>query len=99
MIRQHGTLVYLKSSPEILTSRLQHKTDRPLLKGEEGEKLTREEIEQKIAALLSKREPRYQKADLIVLTDSKKIGTTVEELTRRIERHIRRASRNTKKEK
>ncbi|HWQ25208.1 MAG TPA: shikimate kinase [Chlorobaculum sp.] len=99
MIRQHGTLVYLKSSPEILTARLQHKTDRPLLKGEEGEKLTREEIEQKVAALLAKREPRYQKADLIVLTDSKKIGTTVEELTRRIERHIRRASRNTKKEK
>jgi shikimate kinase len=98
LIRQHGTLVYLKSSPEILTLRLHHKTDRPLLKGHEGEKLTREEIEQKITALLAKREPRYQKADLIVLTDSKKIGATVEELTRRIEKHIRRAARNTKKE-
>ena len=99
LIRQHGTLVYLKSSPEILTIRLQHKTDRPLLKSDGGEKLTREEIERKIAALMTKREPRYQKADLVVLTDSKKIGTTVEELTRRIERHIRRASaRNTKKE-
>ncbi|NTW51712.1 MAG: shikimate kinase [Chlorobiaceae bacterium] len=99
MIRQHGTLVYLKSSPEILTIRLQHKTDRPLLKSEEGDKLTREEIELKIAALLAKREPRYQKADLVILTDSKKIGTTVEELTRRIERHVRRAARNSKKEK
>ncbi|NTU57798.1 MAG: shikimate kinase [Chlorobiaceae bacterium] len=99
LIRQHGTLVYLKSSPEILTIRLQHKTDRPLLKSQEGEKLTREEIEQKVEALMAKREPRYQKADLVILTDSKKIGTTVEELTRRIERHIRRASRNTKKEK
>ncbi len=100
LIRQHGTLVYLKSSPEILTIRLQHKTDRPLLKSDDGEKLTREEIERKIAALMTKREPRYQKADLVVLTDSKKIGTTVEELTRRIERHIRRATvRNTKTEK
>jgi shikimate kinase len=99
LIRQHGTLVYLKSSPEILTFRLQHKTDRPLLKSDDGEKLTREEIEQKIAALLAKREPRYQKADLVVPTDSKKIGSTVEELTRRIERHVRRASRNFKKEK
>lgn len=99
LLRQQGTLVYLKSSPEILTMRLQHKTDRPLLKGEDGSRLSRAEIEKRIAALLEKREPRYLKADIIIVTDSKKIGSTVEELTRMIERHIRKAVKNNKKEK
>jgi shikimate kinase len=99
LIRRHGTLVYLKSSPEVLTLRLQHKTDRPLLKAGDGSRLSREEIQGRIAALLARREPRYLKADLVIVTDSKKIGSTVEELTRKIERHIRKAARNNKKEK
>jgi shikimate kinase len=99
IIREHGTLVYLKSSPEILALRLQHKTDRPLLKAEDGRRLTKEEIRARIAAMLEKREPRYLKADLVVVTDSKKIGSSVEELTRKIERHIRKAERNINKEK
>ncbi|NTV01669.1 MAG: shikimate kinase [Chlorobiaceae bacterium] len=98
-IRSHGTLVYLKSSPEILAMRLQHKTDRPLLKAENGRRLTKEEILARITAMLEKREPRYLKADLVVVTDSKKIGSSVEELTRKIERHIRKAERNINKEK
>lgn len=98
LIRAGGTLVYLKSSPEVLTMRLQHKTDRPLLKADDGSRLKREEIHDRISALLAKREPRYQKADLVVVTDSKKIGSTVEELTRKIERYIRKAARNQKKE-
>lgn len=95
LISTHGTLIYLKSSPEILTLRLQNKTDRPLLKGPDGRKLTREEIQRRVTELLEKREPRYMKADLVLFTDAKKIGTSVEELTRKIERHIRRASKNT----
>ncbi|NTU92300.1 MAG: shikimate kinase [Chlorobiaceae bacterium] len=98
LIRAGGTLVYLKSSPEVLTMRLQHKTDRPLLKADDGSRLKREEIHDRISGLLAKREPRYQKADLVVVTDSKKIGSTVEELTRKIERFIRKAARNQKKE-
>lgn len=100
LIRQHGTLVYLKSSAEVLTLRLQHKTDRPLLKAEDGSRLTKEQIQERIAALLAKREPRYQKAELVVMTDSKKIGSSVEELTRKIERHLRKSEATTiKKEK
>jgi len=95
LIQTHGTLIYLKSTPEILTLRLQNKTDRPLLKGPDGRKLTREEIQRRVTELLEKREPRYLKADLVLATDAKKIGTSVEELTRKIERHIRRASKNT----
>ncbi|ARM30661.1 shikimate kinase [Prosthecochloris sp. HL-130-GSB] len=88
-----GTLVYLHSSPEILARRLSHKTDRPLMKGPDGEQLPREIIEQKILALLEKREPRYKTAQITVETDTKRIGSTVEELTRKIERYIRRSAR------
>ncbi|HHE31311.1 MAG TPA: shikimate kinase [Chlorobaculum parvum] len=99
LIRHTGTLVYMKSSPEMLSLRLQHKTDRPLLKGPNGEKLSREQIQERISDILKKREPRYMKADMVIATDSKKIGSTVEEMTRKIERHIRRAERNSNKEK
>ncbi|ANT64478.1 shikimate kinase [Prosthecochloris sp. CIB 2401] len=91
LIISRGTLVYLQSNPEVLVKRLMHKTDRPLMKGANGERLTQEEIEQKILAMLADREPRYKSAQIIVESDNKRIGATVEELTRKIERYIRRA--------
>lgn len=94
LIINSGTLVYLYSSPLILAKRLSHKTDRPLMKGDNGERLSREEIEKKIFALLEKREPRYKTAQIMVETDTKRIGSTVEELTRKIERYVRRVERN-----
>ncbi len=90
-IRDNGTLVYLHSSPGILARRLCNKTDRPLLKGGDGRKLSKEELEQKIDTIISKRAKRYETADITVQTDSKRIGSTVEELTRKIERYIRKA--------
>ncbi|NTW70528.1 MAG: shikimate kinase [Chlorobiaceae bacterium] len=92
LVRESGTLVYLKSSSKTLARRLCNKTDRPLLKGENDRKLSREEIEDKITAILMKREPRYESANISVLTDVKRIGSTVEELTRKIERYVRKAS-------
>ena len=95
LIKATGTLVYLKSPARTLAKRLYNKSDRPLLRGEKGRKLTREEIEEKISTILSKREPRYESADLTVQTDINRIGSTVEELTRKIERYIRKASSST----
>jgi shikimate kinase len=92
IIKETGTLVYLQSSSGMLAKRLCNKTDRPLLKGEKGRKLTKEELEKKIEAIIIKRAPRYECADITVHTDSKRIGTTVEELTRKIERYVRKSS-------
>jgi len=92
LIKQNGTLVYLKSSSRILAKRLCNKTDRPLLKGENGRKLSREELEQKIESIIAKRQPRYENAEITVQSDFKRIGSTVEELTRKIERFVRKAS-------
>ncbi|MBN1278394.1 MAG: shikimate kinase [Chlorobium sp.] len=88
-IRENGTLIYLKSNPKALSKRLCNKTDRPLLLGRNGMRLSREEIENKITAILKKRETRYAIADITVQTDTKRIGSTVEELTRKINRFIR----------
>ena len=92
LIQKSGTMVYLKSPSKTLARRLCNKTDRPLLKGEKGRKLSREEIEEKITTILAKREPRYKSADITVETDVKRIGSTVEELTRKIERYVRTTS-------
>jgi len=92
LIEQSGTLVYLKSSIKTLAKRLASKSDRPLLKGEHGRKLSLEEIEQKITTIFAKRAPRYEMAKIVVETDIKRIGSTVEELTRKIERHVRSAA-------
>jgi shikimate kinase len=95
LIKESGTLVYLKSPSKTLARRLFNKTDRPLLKGKNGQKLSREEIEDKISTILSIREPRYESADITVNTDINRIGSTVEELTRKIERYVRKASAST----
>jgi len=92
LIQRSGTMVYLKSPSKILARRLCNKTDRPLLRGERGRKLSREEIEEKITTILAKREPRYTSADITIETDVKRIGSTVEELTRKIERYVRNTS-------
>lgn len=92
LILKSGTMVYLKSPIKTLARRLCNKTDRPLLKGDHGQKLSREEIEGKISAILARREPRYESAAITVHTDIKRIGSTVEELTRKIERHLRNSA-------
>ncbi len=94
LISSSGTLVYLHSEPAILARRLSHKTDRPLMKGPGGERLPHEQVERKILDLLKEREPRYRSAGLTVETGSKRLGTTVEELTRKIERHVRRSEQH-----
>ncbi len=92
LVTSSGTLVYLHASPEVLAKRLGHKTDRPLMKGDNGERLSQEQIEKKILALLEKRKSRYKTARIIVETDTKRIGSTVEELTRKIERYVRKTT-------
>ncbi|TCD48577.1 shikimate kinase [Chlorobium sp. N1] len=91
-ISRAGTLVYLKSSPSSLARRLVNKRDRPLLRAEGGRRHSREELEEKIRLILEEREPRYLQAAVTVHTDQKRIGSTVEELTRKIERLVRKAS-------
>lgn len=89
LVRNSGTMVYLKSDLNTLTRRLSNKDDRPLLKGENGQKITPEEIANRVSLLMSRREERYSQAPIYISTDQTPLGKTVEKLQRELERHFK----------
>jgi shikimate kinase len=84
LIHESGIIVYLKLSPEEILHRVHHRTDRPLLTGASGERLPIEEIEKRVQHLLARREVFYARADVVIQTDRKRVGTTVDEVVRRL---------------
>ncbi|MEG2870610.1 MAG: shikimate kinase, partial [Clostridium sp.] len=73
VLKELGTVIYLKVSPETVLKRLAGDTTRPLLQGEDRK--------QKIEELLTFREPFYMEAaDGVVETDGKDIEQIVEEI-------------------
>ncbi len=79
-----GLVVYLKITPEQLFHRLRHRSDRPLLRTIDGGRLGDEELRAKIQLLYEAREPLYAQAHLIVPTDSKKLGITVDHIVKQL---------------
>ena len=84
LIHGSGIIVYLKLSPEEILQRVHHRTDRPLLSGAGGERLPVKEIEKRVQDLLGRREQFYARADVVIQTDRKRVGTTVDEIVRRL---------------
>ncbi|MCS7210463.1 MAG: shikimate kinase [Chloroherpetonaceae bacterium] len=94
IVKESGTIIYLKSEIETLTKRLANKDDRPLMKAENGERLSPEELRRRVEQLLLNREDRYQSHSVIsISTDQYPIGKTVELLTRQIERYLKEQAR------
>jgi shikimate kinase/3-dehydroquinate synthase len=62
LMRRKGWVIYLRASPETLWQRLQHTTDRPLLRTESPYETLR--------AVAQQREPLYQEADWVIDTDA-----------------------------
>ncbi len=84
IIRPSGLLVYLKADPEHIFQRLKHKTDRPILKADDGTILKDDELRRRIRSVLDAREPFYNRADIVIETTSRRVGLTVDEVVRRI---------------
>ncbi len=79
-LKEHGRIVYLKSSPEKLLKRTAGDKRRPLLQGDD--KLT------KITAILSEREPLYiELADEIIETDKLSIKQILQTVIKLINDH------------
>ncbi|MCG8378844.1 MAG: shikimate kinase [Proteobacteria bacterium] len=79
-LKEHGRIVYLKSSPEKLLKRTAGDKRRPLLQGDD--KLTR------ITAILSEREPLYiELADEIIETDKLSIKQILQTVIKLINEH------------
>jgi shikimate kinase len=75
-----GILIYLKVAAEIVLRRLRNKTDRPMVLGPDGNRLSEEELRQRILTLLAQREPLYARADVTVQADQEHLGLTVDRL-------------------
>jgi shikimate kinase len=88
LIRASGVLVYLKLSPDQLFQRVRRNEDRPLLSGPEGQHLTGPELKERIAQLYRQREELYASADIIVESDARSVGVTVERIVRELRRHL-----------
>ena len=83
-VKSTGIVVYLKLNEDQIYKRLHAKGDRPMLRDENGNLLNGEPLMAKIRALLEKRTPYYDQADIIMHTDDKKIGMTIDELTKHL---------------
>jgi shikimate kinase len=84
VVSQKGILIYLKLSPEEIIHRVQFRTDRPMLKDAQGNQLGPVELEKRIHELLSKREPFYMRADVVIFADKMRVGATVDEIMKEI---------------
>lgn len=84
LIREHGVLVYIALSAEEILLRVQHRTDRPLLKNADGKNLPPREMDRRVRELLSLRAPFYERADVVVPADRQRVGITVDEIVKRL---------------
>jgi shikimate kinase len=99
IVKASGTLIYLKSEVDTLTKRLASKDDRPLMKAENGERLSVEDLHRRVKQLLMSREERYQSHAVIsIWTDQTPIGKTVEMLTRQVEKYQKEQMRLSEKQ-
>lgn len=73
LLRQLGTVIYLRVRPETVCSRLAADTTRPLLQGEDRE--------EKVQKLIEERGPIYESAaDIIIDVDGKIVDEIVDEI-------------------
>jgi len=84
LIHERGWIVYLRVSPEEAVRRLRSKADRPLLRDSGGHRLDEGALRQRIEELMKRREEFYNRADVIVTAEQKRIGITVDEIVRNL---------------
>lgn len=88
LIRESGVLIYLKTAPDQLFKRLQNKTDRPVLVDVSGERLSEEALRLRIQDLYQRREQYYEQADIIIPTDERRLGMTVDQIVKRLSGYL-----------
>jgi shikimate kinase len=81
LVKSSGLLIYLKTDIDNIVRRMRYKMDRPLLRTTDGHSLTEAELRARVVALLEKREPLYNMADIVVAT-SNRLGFIIDEIVR-----------------
>jgi shikimate kinase len=91
ILKNTGTIVYLKSSLDSIYKRVRFKRDRPVLKlDESGEPIMKENFIDSVTKIFESRKPYYEQADVIIDTDNTNVGASVDKLVRYIERFNRK---------
>jgi shikimate kinase len=93
-IKNNGKLIFLKSSPDAIYNRIKNKLDRPLFKDLVLENKPREDFIERIDQILKKREAYYSQADLVVDTNTKKIGPVIDYIANKIEKLMHEKNSN-----
>ena len=89
-VTSSGILVYIKISTELLVKRLQNRSDRPLLMGSDGNRLSGPDLRERIERLAREREPLYARADVTIEADERRVGITVDRVVRILTPYLRR---------
>lgn len=88
LVKRHGVMIYLHSDVDHIYQRLRTKSDRPMLRDDNGNLLDGDDLMKKIQGLLDTRKPYYEQADIVVTTDDKKIGHTIDDLAKKLSSYI-----------
>ncbi len=72
LLLKNSTVIYLKTSPNVILERIKNNTNRPLLKNQ----MTVE----KIQSIILQRQKNYELANITILTDNKNTDKIVEEI-------------------
>lgn len=91
-VTSSGILVYIKISTELLVKRLQNRSDRPLLMGSDGNRLSGPELRERIERLAREREPLYARADITIEADERRVGITVDRVVRILTPYLRQGT-------
>ncbi len=85
--KDSGVTIYLKCSVNTIFHRIRRKTTRPLFRDliMQGKN---KEIKEKITSMLAEREKYYKKADLIINTDKRSLGKTIDYINHRLNKYI-----------
>lgn len=83
LVHRNGIVIYLKSAPQSILQRVRYTDKRPLL--DVGQQEDRETaLLQRIRELLAKREPVYNKADIVVDRDNMEAEDVAREILKRL---------------
>lgn len=84
----HGIVVYLRVPLKQLVQRLRRsRTMRPLLRDASGQLLSASAMRDKVAALMRRREPFYQRAHLVIDIDDLRVGLTVDKVVQALRQY------------
>lgn len=82
ILKNSGTIIYLKASEDSFYKRLRYKRDRPSLALNETDDFTKEALVKRINSLMKDRIKYYEQADIVIDTDNSTIGRTVDKIVK-----------------